>query len=172
MAGNVWEWTSSAAAKIIRTIQRMAGRDPLATCACCGAARSTYDADYVRCAVRYDYDPDTRNVEHRVSGGGVPRLLNSGALASGLWFGSPPDRGTDRATRWKARRAWGSPPRQPRRGLAHGSRMASASGGRLAETRSESTTPARPWNGSGYQMEGPPGLGIAAASAPAGACTW
>ena len=27
-------------------------------------------------------------------------------------------------------------------------------------------------NGSGYKMEGPPGLGIAAASAPAGACIW
>ena len=28
--------------------------------------------------------------------------------------------------------------------------------------------PARPWNGSGYQMQGPPGLGIGTASAPGG----
>ena len=68
MAGNVWEWTSSAYEAISVRSKGSVGRVPDADCACCGAARST--AMRTTCAAPSGsyYNPDGRgdNIGFRV----------------------------------------------------------------------------------------------------------
>ena len=62
MAGNVWEWTSSAVQEYPYDPKDGREEPERRRRACCGAARSTTIANYVRCAVRNYDNPDDGNV--------------------------------------------------------------------------------------------------------------